>query len=198
MVKDADIYVGFDSMAHSPKAYPWVEGYSVAFPIPDMGVPHDVANTIRLVDWLVQRLHEGDKIHLGCIGGHGRTGLILSAVTFVAIGEVQAIQYVRKHYCHKAVETKAQVDFLHQVFGIGIAIAHHDLLDKGHLNAKGKGKPKYYDKDFGLNFEELGLQGVGHPSMEEQAKVKTIPVGNQEEDSLLGGAIKPLFGSNTY
>ena len=46
------------------------------------------------------------------------TGLTDAQGRFVMRGETDAITYVRTHYCPKAVESTAQIDFLHKHFGI--------------------------------------------------------------------------------
>jgi hypothetical protein len=108
-----DIYVGFDQMMDiSKQHYPWHDGYEVVFPIRDGHAPEDVEEFKKLVDWLEVQLVNGNTIHLGCIGGHGRTGLVLSALYAQMSGKADAIQYVRKHYCKKAVESKEQIKFL--------------------------------------------------------------------------------------
>lgn len=118
-VTDADIYVGFDlSMARSHMSYPWEQGESFLFYIQDMGVPKDPEQFKRLIDWIAEQLIAQKKVHLGCIGGHGRTGTVLSALVKVMTGETDAVQYVRKHYCEKAVESESQVKFLMQHFGV--------------------------------------------------------------------------------
>lgn len=119
VVTDADIYVGLDySMATNPMQYPWNSGEAFKFLIPDMGVPNDVTEFKKLIDWLSLQLIAQKKVHVGCIGGHGRTGMVLAALVKVMMGEVDAISYVRKHYCQKAVESNTQVRFLHEHFGI--------------------------------------------------------------------------------
>ena len=119
IVKDADIYVGFErGMAETKKAYPWHDGASFCFPITDGNVPTSVEETIQLVDYLAENLKAGKKIHIGCVGGHGRTGLILSILVFVMTGNKNATEYVRKNYCEKAVETTTQINWLHKHWGI--------------------------------------------------------------------------------
>lgn len=119
VVEDADVYIGHDhSMKKSPKAYPWNEGESVQFLIPDMGVPESKEEFAKMLDWLVVQLTAKKKVHVGCIGGHGRTGMTLSALAFLMRNEKDAITYVRKNYCEKAVESQGQVQFLHDLFGI--------------------------------------------------------------------------------
>lgn len=119
VIEDADIYVGFDlGIKKSPKAYPWEQGESFLYYIQDMDVPKDVPSFLKLVDWIIVQLIAQKKVHLGCIGGHGRTGLVLSAIVAKMMGKKDAIQYVRDNYCHKAVETRQQVQFLVEHFGV--------------------------------------------------------------------------------
>lgn len=119
IVTDADIYVGFDySMKPGPKSYPWNEGHSFLFHIMDGTAPKDLQEAKKLIDWLALNLSSNLKIHVGCIGGHGRTGTILAALVNVMTGEKDAIEYVRNNYCKKVVESPEQVEWLHKHFGI--------------------------------------------------------------------------------
>jgi len=118
-ITDADIYVGLDyGMAEHLESYPWCGGEAFKFEIPNMGVPDSALQFSALIDWLHAKLLLGDKIHVGCIGGHGRTGLVLAALVKQLTGQKRAIQYVRKHYCKKAVETTDQIVWLSKNFGI--------------------------------------------------------------------------------
>jgi hypothetical protein len=122
MVKDADIYVGFErGMQESTKSYPWVEGDSFYFPIVDGNVPTSLEDTMLLLEYLADNLKAGKKIHIGCIGGHGRTGTILAALVHQMTGNKDAIAYVRANYCEKAVESTTQINWLHKHFGINKA-----------------------------------------------------------------------------
>lgn len=119
VVKDADIYVGFDgSMVRTHRQYPWDPGTEFLYKIVDMAAPSDSESFVLLLDYLAVQLTAGKKIHLGCIGGHGRTGTVLAALVKVITGEADAISYVRKNYCEKAVESTEQVRFLSKHFGI--------------------------------------------------------------------------------
>ena len=118
IVKDADIYIGFDpSMKRTGRAYPWNKGEEILFRVTDMGVPDNHAEYAKMVFWVGEQITIGRKVHAGCIGGHGRTGMFLAAVVS-AFGEKDAINYVRTHYCKRAVESDAQVEFLGKHFGI--------------------------------------------------------------------------------
>jgi len=119
VVTDADIYVGLDhSMQSSIKSYPWEDGESFLFPINDMQAPKNAEEFKKLIDWLLVQLAAQKKVHIGCVGGHGRTGLVLSALVQRATGNLDAVSYVRKHYCKKVVESGPQMEFLHKHFGI--------------------------------------------------------------------------------
>lgn len=147
VVKDADIYVGFDHLLWScDKSYPWTPGHSFLFPIRDGYAPENTEQAKNLVEWLAMNLSAYQKIHLGCIGGHGRTGTILAALVYAVLGEKNAIEYVREHYCKKAVESQVQVDWLHAVYGITKATPSRrynpqsfgdDLLDTGITHKSG-------------------------------------------------------------
>lgn len=132
MVKDADIYIGFDrSMNFTERCLPWKKGAEFLFHIPDMGIPAKVEEFQKLVAWTRKQLDAGLKVHCGCIGGHGRTGTFLAALVST-FGETDAIAYVRKNYCKKAVESKEQVSFLVKHFGLKAATGYKEggLKDK--------------------------------------------------------------------
>lgn len=116
------IYIGLDwNMTMVEAAYPWEaksETIQVLFEIQDGQAPKDSKNFIKMVDWVVAALGEGKEVHVGCIGGHGRTGTVLSAIVCKILGEEDAITWVRKNYCKKAVESSEQVEFLHKHYGI--------------------------------------------------------------------------------
>lgn len=123
IVYDADIYIGFAGSTDNPsKIYPWDAEYKpsivVNYYIQDMHAPNDAKSFRKMVDWTCNQLLLGKKIHAGCIGGHGRTGTFLAAVVAQMTGMADAIQYVREHYCKKAVESKEQIDFLVSEYGV--------------------------------------------------------------------------------
>ncbi len=145
-----DIYVGFDSnMDISKLHYPWNKGYELLFLIKDQGIPDDGAEFKKLINWLEKKLIAGKSIHLGCIGGHGRTGLVLSALYTQMSKESDAIQYVRENYCNKAVETKQQVKFLMEHYNIEYAKARKVYTS---ISSDSVGKENKYNKDFGSNY----------------------------------------------
>jgi hypothetical protein len=134
VVKDADVYVTLQegmsckratkawdvSKCDMPVVQPGfeLEIVEVHFPIHDGQAPHDSERFKYLITWLRTQLNTGKKIHVGCIAGHGRTGTVLAALVAELGAEKDAIQYVRKHYCSKAVESEAQVNFLMKHYGV--------------------------------------------------------------------------------
>jgi len=120
-IKDADVYVVLQSGdMDGRQSDPWEKQQviEIQYAIRDMGIPKDVSRFKKMVTWLCNQLHEGKSVHVGCIGGHGRTGTLLSAIIAEAGAKKDAIQWVRKHYCKKAVESKEQVQFLMKHYGV--------------------------------------------------------------------------------
>ena len=52
-----------------------------------------------------------------CFGGHGRTGTMVAAMMIVSLNFTvkEAVGWLRKNYCHKAVESKSQVEYLYSL-----------------------------------------------------------------------------------
>lgn len=117
-VTDADIYIGFDKgMGHQGK-FPWEGGVEFCYYIQDRHAPENVKSFDQLLAWTESQLIAGKKVHAGCIGGHGRTGLFFAAlVRNLEPKIIDAIGYVRNNYCKKAVESQAQIDFLVKEYG---------------------------------------------------------------------------------
>ena len=124
VVKDADVYVALQSGSTCGRiSDPWDKQsvVEVQYSIRDMEAPANTARFKKMITWLCTQLHEGKTVHVGCIGGHGRTGTVLSAIVAEALEQADAVQYVRKHYCKKAVESKAQMQFLMKHYGVSEA-----------------------------------------------------------------------------
>ena len=122
-----DVYVGLDSsMQFLDSQLPWKKQpdqpkIQFKFPITDMQAPDDYEEFNQLINYLIEKLNQGKRIHIGCIGGHGRTGTVLSALCSMIFTKAECAsptQYVRDNYCHKAVESQQQVDFLQKHYGV--------------------------------------------------------------------------------
>ena len=78
----------------------------------DFGVPDPIELRIGLEE-VLGRFRHGERIEVGCLGGHGRTGRALACLAVLAgtpPGEADA--WVRTAYCEKAVETDEQRAFV--------------------------------------------------------------------------------------
>lgn len=161
IVKDADIYIGFDrSMDITARIFPWHEGIEIPFMVTDMNAPDkaDYYEFTKLVEWTALQLSAGKKVHAGCIGGHGRTGMFFSALVKHMTGNEDATTYVRENYCQKAVESKAQIDYLFSEWGIKKVegTKAHFTASGDWFKGGGRGKP-YSVADLDKELEERYL-----------------------------------------
>ena len=74
----------------SPGATALGAGRGALFPVRDMAAPDDAAQFRKLVEWTKGEVDAGRKVHVGCIGGHGRTGTFLAALVSL-YGEPDAV-----------------------------------------------------------------------------------------------------------
>ena len=118
VVTNADIYVGLDFSMNLDRYMPWKvsEVIALKYVIVDYAAPHDADDFVQLIAWLAHNIIAGRVVHIGCIGGHGRTGLVLAALYSYMTADCNAIQYVRTNYCLKAVESTVQIKFLQKYF----------------------------------------------------------------------------------
>ncbi len=123
--RKASIYVALDrGYRVITYGFPWNNGDGFLFEIQNMCAPQGKNAIIqfkKMVTWLLESMAEGRDVHVGCIGGHGRTGLVLAALVAQAGLSKNPIKWTRDHYCIKAVESQSQVAFLVQEFGCKLA-----------------------------------------------------------------------------
>jgi len=120
-VKGFDLGVLLDWSAGSEflrAAKPWKSPKVFSYEIRDMSVPDNMAEFQKLLDYLGQALKDEKKVIVGCIGGHGRTGLLLAALHHHLTQSPDGMKQVRQQYCKKAIETQKQIDWLHDNFGL--------------------------------------------------------------------------------
>lgn len=92
--------------------------------INDGDIPEDVSRFKSFINDLLVMAKKDVVLHIGCIAGQGRTGLVLSALVQTAQPHIlenlniSAIDYVRTLYSEKAIETIEQENFLIQHFGV--------------------------------------------------------------------------------
>ncbi len=83
-------------------------------PIVDFGLPPVRATSFTLALIIFRGVLQHKFIYVGCKGGIGRTGMILSLLVRVAydLPGYKAIEHVREAYTEHAVETEAQENFV--------------------------------------------------------------------------------------
>lgn len=148
-----DIYVTLETHARDIRDG-WVDPPPIRlpFPIPDRGVPKEVDHYKAMVTYICNQLRKGKSVHIGCIGGHGRTGMTIAAIVAEMGVSKDAIQWTRDNYCQSAVESKAQVDFLVHEYGVKKAKAGDAKHGVGFLT-----QPAPYTGKWDPN-KELNLQ----------------------------------------
>lgn len=79
----------------------------------DLGLPTNFDIAFDQIDYAYRLAQSGHIVEIGCIGGHGRTGTILSCMAVLdGMTAKEAMDYVRKHYCGQVVETFEQEWFV--------------------------------------------------------------------------------------
>jgi protein-tyrosine phosphatase len=140
---DTDVFIALDGGGRKGKrSYPWNKGVDIYFKIVDMQVPDDIKEFKKLLSYTAKQMKAGKRVFVGCIGGHGRTGLFLAALTTFMTGEKDSIKKVRAEYCPKAVESNVQMDWLHQYFDITKAEPSKKVVSN---YSKNKGKNSWPD-----------------------------------------------------
>ena len=104
--EEPDFGLYFDQRWQPPWAHDRVEW-------PDLGLPANAAELVAGLRSVLDRARAGERVEVGCLGGHGRTGTAL-AVLAVLTGRAdsEAVEWVRATYCAKAIETTEQERFV--------------------------------------------------------------------------------------
>ena len=80
---------------------------------PDFGLPADVDGLRTSLSDVVERARHGERVEVGCVGGHGRTGTALACLAVLTgLPAGEAVAWVRRTYCDGAVETEEQRAFV--------------------------------------------------------------------------------------
>jgi hypothetical protein len=81
---------------------------------PDFGVPEDPAPVAAVLQSVLDRARAGERVEIGCYGGHGRTGTALACLAVLCgLPPARAVTWVRATYSEDAVETDEQAAFAH-------------------------------------------------------------------------------------
>jgi Protein-tyrosine phosphatase len=83
---------------------------------PDLWVPRDTADALDALREAWVRAGAGERVEVGCRGGVGRTGTALAALAVLdGLPPAEAVDWVRRHYARRAVETPWQRRWLRHV-----------------------------------------------------------------------------------
>lgn len=105
-------------------------------PWADFGVPDATDLRVALED-VLDRARRSDRVEVGCLGGHGRTGTALACLAVMTgTPPGEAVAWVRATYCERAVETDEQSAFVAR-FG---QVSNSDLLPEPRTEARLDGK----------------------------------------------------------
>lgn len=103
----ADVLVPLNDLPGEVWNKGW-RGEIIYCPIIDFDcLPQDVL--ARHVQQVLDRLAAGKRVAVFCQGGHGRTGYFAAALLGHLMPEEDPIDYLRRNYCEKAVETEEQI-----------------------------------------------------------------------------------------
>lgn len=81
------------------------------YPIKNYDVPHH-SNFIDVINQACTYIQEGHTIFVGCLSGHGRTGLFLTLLYYHLTQDKNGLYVIRERYCKKAVESVRQLNYL--------------------------------------------------------------------------------------
>jgi protein-tyrosine phosphatase len=83
---------------------------------PDFGVPPVASPVVAALQSLLDRARSGQRVEVGCLGGHGRTGTALACLAVLSgHSRDDAVRWIRARYCEGAVETPEQEAFVAQL-----------------------------------------------------------------------------------
>lgn len=75
----------------------------------DFGVPGNRQEAVRRIIGAFERARSGERVEVGCYGGHGRAGTVLACMAILSgVPASEAVQWVRANYCRYAVESSEQ------------------------------------------------------------------------------------------
>lgn len=81
----------------------------IIFPIQDRKIPKNMSTFDTILEEMYEYLKDGKRVHISCIGGHGRTGTVIGCFLGKYCKDItDPVAYIRKEYCKKAVETYEQ------------------------------------------------------------------------------------------
>ena len=83
----------------------------ISIPTRDFSVPDEKDFKLGVLGTLAL-LSSHKEVYVGCMGGIGRTGLLMAGVVKVLAPRQDSVKYVREHYIPHAVETEEQQRYI--------------------------------------------------------------------------------------
>lgn len=117
-----------------PKTKPEYEIYF--YKIQDREVPEGGDFNI-LIDMLHKELLAGRQVNVSCIGGHGRTGIVLSILHGLMTESLDPVGEIRSIYCYKAIETHGQKKYVHEFLGLAAPEKDKEWCSKCKVEERG-------------------------------------------------------------
>jgi len=91
----------------------------IYMPIEDRKTPKSNESLDKVLKVMYTYLKAGKRVHVSCIGGHGRTGMVIGCFLGKYCKEISnPVEYIRKNYCDKAVETYFQHALVNKYAGL--------------------------------------------------------------------------------
>lgn len=89
-------------------------GLAYWVPWADYGLPQVSDKTLGIIiNDLLKRAKAGERVEIGCMGGHGRTGTMMAIMaTLCGVPVDDAQKWVHDNYCKEAIEGEKQVWFI--------------------------------------------------------------------------------------
>lgn len=110
----------------------------VYYHINDRQTPVSKGEFKGLMQFLTKQLRHGDNVLVSCMGGHGRTGLVLAVLYGMLTGSKDPVKEMRKWHCDRAVETYGQHVFVHEMLGLPIPEEEIEPCSKCKKNKRWK------------------------------------------------------------
>jgi hypothetical protein len=111
--------------------FDWSPPPQVSLEWPDGGVPAISKEWWRELAKALPAI--GGKVGCFCMGGHGRTGTMLSILyALTGNGKGDPVKAIRKKYCRHAVETEEQIEYIEDVTGRAVHVAASYVMRPTH------------------------------------------------------------------
>jgi hypothetical protein len=76
-------------------------------------VPSDLDALRDRLSAVLARAKAGERVEIGCLGAHGRTGTALACLAIIdGHAPDSAVEWARTDYCEQAIETPEQEGFV--------------------------------------------------------------------------------------